>query len=1016
MSRAPKRRRLEQGEEQVQTYDPQHPTTYSQSDFQLQSLPAATTQQHLNWTLYGNVQTVWNQYPTNATPVDNVIDYHMGSYNQQNTIGTEPSFPYQNGINIQWPSFSNVPLNSHLPLQTYVPIQTHLPMFEPSYQQYPLYGTPINQPIAGFQQWPQLIADYPSSQPLPYHSDLSQNTAICVESSSAVPDQNEGVGEIVCFGMIPSIVAKCDQRETAHSLLASFPVELEGSTRFSSKDRSDVSGQIPPEYSQMIQDLLDETCLELHVSCIIGGFQSADAMKSPHGPSTIPCSLEISVYGPLSIFEELGAWFEHYQVYLQDPRECHREVRYCNPHRLSTDDISTCSLLSDFISQSSSSLELVSTANQSDLLDELCSHENLEEAPQPSVIKQELKRHQKQALTFMLRREQGWAFSDHDPDIWEMKHTEQGTYFLNRVSDVPQFEEPPQCYGGIVADPMGLGKTLTMISLVATDLDNDDIDIGNGEEFHAAIPTTLIVVPPSLIGTWEEQLSEHVVQDGLTYYRYHRKGRQVSLHHLQANHIVLTTYHTISADWSSSNGINSVLFSVRWKRIILDEGKFTITNINAICALDSRSRWAVTGTPIQNRLGDLASLFKFIRVHPYTDRKCFDADISRLWKNGEYQEAIKRLKRLSKCLILRRDKGTISLPPREDLQCPVDFSPEEQALYDNLREDTLVSIDEAKIKDPDSLKPVGYVHVLQRIESLRLVCNIGLHYHTRHDKVIRNIQEADEWTRSAQDAFNMEREMVPIICLLCSSALDITETMSEDRATASQTPLFFSCLTYVCADCAQRSRNNVECGHNPRCAMARISMSGESLEMGLLDMQTQTNVSLPSKVKALITDIRNLPSHTKCVVFSTWRLTLDIIEAGLAQSSISSVRFDGKVPQKSRQNVVGKFRNDPSIRVMLLTLSCGAAGLTLTEATRAYLMEPHWNPTIEEQALARIHRIGQTQEVTTVRFFMRNSFEHRVIEMQESKKHLAGLLLSPDDDDGYGSENLGRLQELSSLV
>ncbi|KAL3595824.1 hypothetical protein FPOAC2_10194 [Fusarium poae] len=81
----------------------------------------------------------------------------------------------------------------------------------------------------------------------------------------------------------------------------------------------------------MIQDLLDETCLELHVSCIIGGFQSADAMKSPHGPSTIPCSLEISVYGPLSIFEELGAWFEHYQVYLQDPRECHREVRYCNP-------------------------------------------------------------------------------------------------------------------------------------------------------------------------------------------------------------------------------------------------------------------------------------------------------------------------------------------------------------------------------------------------------------------------------------------------------------------------------------------------------------------------------------------------------------------------------------------------------------------------------------------------------------------------------------------------------------
>lgn len=65
---------------------------------------------------------------------------------------------------------------------------------------------------------------------------------------------------------------------------------------------------------------------------------------------------------------------------------------------------------------------------------------------------------------------------------------------------------------------------------------------------------------------------------------------------------------------------------------------------------------------------------------------------------------------------------------------------------------------------------------------------------------------------------------------------------------------------------------------------------------------------------------------THSVVFSTWRMTLDIVEAGLEQSSISSVRFDGKVPQKSRQNVVDNFRNDPSIRVMLLTLSCGAAG------------------------------------------------------------------------------------------
>jgi SNF2 family DNA or RNA helicase len=89
--------------------------------------------------------------------------------------------------------------------------------------------------------------------------------------------------------------------------------------------------------------------------------------------------------------------------------------------------------------------------------------------------------------------------------------------------------------------------------------------------------------------------------------------------------------------------------------------------------------------------------------------------------------------------------------------------------------------------------------------------------------------------------------------------------------------------------------------------------------------------------------------------------------------------------------------------------------LTLTEASRAYLMEPHWNPTIEEQALARIHRIGQTRQVTTVRFYIRDSFEERVMEVQESKKNLAGVLLS-GHDGGHVDDSLGALQRLRSLL
>lgn len=62
------------------------------------------------------------------------------------------------------------------------------------------------------------------------------------------------------------------------------------------------------------------------------------------------------------------------------------------------------------------------------------------------------------------------------------------------------------------------------------------------------------------------------------------------------------------------------------------------------------------------------------------------------------------------------------------------------------------------------------------------------------------------------------------------------------------------------------------------------------------------------------------------VVFSTWRLTLDMVEKGLKNAGIRSIRFDGSVPQKERQSVVDGFKADPGIRVMLLTLSCGAVG------------------------------------------------------------------------------------------
>ncbi|WAO86157.1 Helicase ATP-binding domain-containing protein [Fusarium falciforme] len=818
--------------------------------------------------------------------------------------------------------------------------------------------------------------------------------------------------EKVCFGMVPSISARCDPKSSLNTPPSPFSVQIKtspssDSPKFISEEYPEISGHIMSDHGQMIQSLLEDETLDLYVSCTIPDSQSPTQQKTRSSP--LQCTLEITVYGPSDLFDEIGEWFEEYQVYLQDPRECHIDVKYYNPHRLSSDDFASCDLVSEVVSRGSKILHLESIPQQKDLLDDLDSQDDLEETAQPTVIKRSLRKHQKQALTFMLRREQGWAFYDQRPDVWEMRENDRERFFLNRISNAYQAEEPPQCYGGIIADPMGLGKTLTMIALAATDLDRDNTEMDTSEDGQLSVAATLIVVPPPLIGTWEEQLSEHVVHGGMAWHRHHRETRLSSTTELDRFNIVLTTYHTVSAEWNSGNGVrDSTLFSVRWERIILDEAHL-IRNANskmsqAVCALDSKSRWAVTGTPIQNRLGDLATLFKFIRAHPYTDQRRFDIDISRLWKSGEYEEAIKRLKRLSACMLLRRPKGTVDLPARRDMQCPVNFNTEERALYDKLRNETLTNIKEALKGDMERSRTGLYVNVLQQIESLRLVCNLGLHYHTRHGKDPAASLEGDTWASNAQGTFNVQREMEPPVCIQCGSTLEITETLLEDPSVPRQSAQFFSCLKFVCADCTQRqSRGVLECGHNPRCSVASVSTNSSALESSPEEIQTQTratSIGLSSKVEALITDIKALPWNDKCIVFSSWRLTLDMVEAGLEQASIPSVRFDGKVPQNERQEIVERFRSNP---------------LTLTVATRAYLMEPHWNPTLEEQALARIHRIGQTREVTTVRFYMRDSFEQHVMGVQESKKHLAGLLLSPHDGE-QADESQGRLEKLRSLI
>ena len=99
------------------------------------------------------------------------------------------------------------------------------------------------------------------------------------------------------------------------------------------------------------------------------------------------------------------------------------------------------------------------------------------------------------------------------------------------------------------------------------------------------------------------------------------------------------------------------------------------------------------------------------------------------------------------------------------------------------------------------------------------------------------------------------------------------------------------------------------------------------------------------------------------------------MELKLQEGLIPYTRIDGQLTAEKRTKAVSQFQGDSNMRVILVSISCGGTGLDLTAASKAYLLEPQWNPMQEEQALCRIHRIGQKKDVVTIRYIIKDSWE-----------------------------------------
>ncbi|KAH8144389.1 uncharacterized protein LAJ45_11635 [Morchella importuna] len=515
-----------------------------------------------------------------------------------------------------------------------------------------------------------------------------------------------------------------------------------------------------------------------------------------------------------------------------------------------------------------------------------------------------------------------------------LKHQEQGLYFLAMREQVKQNSSHHGTYsGGILADYMGLGKTLTILSLIVSYLDEARVlNTRNGllsvHEEKIRSGATLIVAPVSVLGNWEEQIAVHIQPKALRYFVYYGKNKPTDPQLLSQYDIVFTSFQTLTQEWSKPAQNSSScgpLYTINWFRVILDEAHEIRTpstiKCQAACAISADRRWCITGTPLQNDITDIATLFKFLRLGPLNTKQDFDRYITAKLKAGD-ASGMKTLRGVLRQMCLRRAKDTISdrLPARNENIKYLKFNDRERILYDSHKQKLSTTANDAC----DS--------TFQVILRLRLICDHGKDLLPQGDLEIR--------------------------CSTCHMQLRDWE-MDAGRV---------SCVhSVICQRCI-----------NARAIPEDVDTFGPGCPS---TYRFNKNLHKWDMIKC--------EPVSKHVVFSSWTRMLDLVGFALASNNIMFCRLDGSMPRSKRNNTLSEFSTNPQVIVILVSLMAGGVGINLTCASRVHVLEPHWNPMIEQQAVERVHRLGQRRDVTITRYIMKDSFEIDMMRYQDRKILLA---------------------------
>ncbi|HWB24935.1 MAG TPA: DEAD/DEAH box helicase [Chitinophagaceae bacterium] len=153
------------------------------------------------------------------------------------------------------------------------------------------------------------------------------------------------------------------------------------------------------------------------------------------------------------------------------------------------------------------------------------------------------------------------------------------------------------------------------------------------------------------------------------------------------------------------------------------------------------------------------------------------------------------------------------------------------------------------------------------------------------------------------------------------------------------------------------------------------------------------------KLEELGREITENISDHKALVFSQFLGMLALIKAKLEELGVDYEYFDGSTPVADREKAITRFQGDDNCRVFLISLKAGGVGLNLTAADYVYIVDPWWNPAVEQQAIDRTHRIGQTKNIFAYRMICKDTVEDKILLLQEKKRALAADLIT--DDTGF---------------